>query len=90
MRNCSDGYPSCRHAEATGKWCGDECRAELQKELDALLLKREKIRGKQMERFHNGSATRARTTTGNADADRVNDRIVKIRERMRSNDKLRG
>ena len=39
-----------------------------------------------MERFHNGSATRARTTTANADADRVNERIVSIRERMRSND----
>lgn len=85
MRNCNDRYPSCRHAEATGKWCGDECRTELQKELDALLLKREQIREKQMARFHNGSATRARTTTGNADADRVNDRIVEIRERMRSN-----
>jgi len=81
MRNCTDGYPSCRHAEATGKWCDDECRADLQKELDALILKREQIREKQMARVHNGSVTRARTT-GNADADRINDRIVEIRERM--------
>ena len=57
----------------------------LQMELDALLLKRDQIREKQMSRFHNGSATRARTTTGNADASRVNDRIVEIRERLRSN-----
>jgi hypothetical protein len=90
MRSCSDGYPSCRHAEATGKWCGNECHADIQKELDALLVKREKIREKQMARFHNGSATRARTTTGNADADRVNDRIISIRERLRSNAKLSG
>lgn len=85
MRACNDKYPSCRHAEATGKWCGDECQAELQKELDALLLKRDQIREKQMERYHNGSATRARTTTGNADVGRVNDRIVWVRDLMRSN-----
>lgn len=85
MKSCNDGYPSCRYAEQTGKWCGDECRAEMQKELDSLILQRDKIREKQMARFHNGSATRARTTTSNADADRVNERIVEIRERMRSN-----
>lgn len=58
---------------------------QLQKELDALLLKRSQIREKQMARFHNGSATRSRTTTGNANADRVNNRIVEIREAMRAN-----
>lgn len=24
-RTCDDGYPSCRMAEATGKWCFDVC-----------------------------------------------------------------
>ena len=85
MKTCDDGYPGCRYAEASGKWCKSECEAELRKELDMLLIKRDNIRQKQMDRFHNGSATRARTTTGNADADRVNDRIIEIRERMRSN-----
>lgn len=55
----------------------------LQKELDALLAKRERIREKQMARFHNGSATRARTTTGNADADRVNEQIISLREQIK-------
>ena len=27
MRACPDGYPSCRQAEATGKWCAGECAA---------------------------------------------------------------
>ena len=27
MRECDDGYPSCRMAEAGGDWCKDECLA---------------------------------------------------------------
>lgn len=57
--------------------------AGMKKELGKLLLKRDKIREKQMARYKNHSATRARTTTGNADADRVNDSIMEMRERMR-------
>jgi hypothetical protein len=26
-RSCDDGYPSCRVAEATGRWCQDACAA---------------------------------------------------------------
>lgn len=40
MRACSDGYPSCRMAEAGKGWCTGECvgvntqvRADLQREL---------------------------------------------------------
>lgn len=46
MRVCNDGYPTCRNAEATGKWCKGECLNELQKKLDTLLLTREQIREK--------------------------------------------
>lgn len=56
----------------------------LQKELDGLLVKRDKIRAKQMESFHNSSATRAKTTTGNANADRVNDSIIDVRARIKA------
>jgi hypothetical protein len=27
MRSCDDGYPGCRQAEATGKWCTGKCKA---------------------------------------------------------------
>ena len=55
-----------------------------QKELDELLSKREAIRTKQMNRLHDGGATRARTTTSNADADKVNERIVWLREQIKN------
>ena len=61
-----------------------ETLASLQKELDALLIKKDKIMMRIMDSYHNHSATRARTTTGNANASRVNDSIVEIRSRMRS------
>ncbi|MHB1176101.1 MAG: hypothetical protein ACYCZJ_13360 [Sulfuriferula sp.] len=54
----------------------------LQKELAEMLDKRDRIRAKQIERMTVGSATRARTTTSNADASRVNDRIVWLREEI--------
>ena len=28
LRQCPDGYPSCRKAEATGEWCVGQCEAE--------------------------------------------------------------
>mgnify|MGYP003529255342 FL=1 len=84
MRSCDDGYPGCRHAEATGKWCAGSCRTELQKELAALLEKREQVRAKQMERIHSGGMTRARTTTSNAEADRLNERIVWLRDQLKT------
>ena len=34
MRSCDDGYPSCRHAEATREWCKGDCKA--QKEIHSL------------------------------------------------------
>lgn len=27
VKSCPDGYPSCRQAETTGKWCAGECAA---------------------------------------------------------------
>lgn len=27
VTQCADGYPSCRVAEATGKWCESQCQA---------------------------------------------------------------
>lgn len=56
----------------------------MQEELDALLKKREKIHARIMERFRNHNATRARTTTGNAEVGRLNERIVWLREQLKS------
>ena len=83
MRSCDDGYIGCRHAEATGEWCKGDCRSSIQQELDALIAKREQVRAKQMQRIHNGGMTRARTTTSNAAADRLNERIVWLREQLK-------
>jgi hypothetical protein len=55
-----------------------------QKELDKLLAKRDQVRQKQMARWHNHTASRARTTTSNADADRLNERIVWLREQLKA------
>ena len=53
-------------------------------ELETLLAKREAIRSKQLERYSVGSATRARTTTSNANADRLNDRIIWLRSEIKN------
>ena len=55
---------------------------ELQRELETMLEKRSQIRSKQMERYRNGSATRAMTTTSNAAADRIIDRIIWLRDQL--------
>lgn len=52
-------------------------------ELDRELAKRALIRERQMARYSEGSATRRRTTTANADADRCNDRIEWLRSEIR-------
>lgn len=54
-----------------------------EKELADLLEKRDRIRAKQLQRYDDRSATRAKTTTSNADADRLNERIVWLREEIR-------
>lgn len=84
MKSCDDGYPSCRHAETAGKWCKGECKASLQSELTKLIEKREQVRSAQMKRVHNGEMTRARTTTSNAEVDGLNERIVFLREQIKS------
>lgn len=56
---------------------------ELAKELEVLLGKRAAIRAKQVESYAAGAATRAKTTTWNAEADRLNERIVWIREQLK-------
>ena len=55
----------------------------LQQELDSELAKRDAIRQKQLARYSAGSASRARTTTSNAAADRVNDRIHWLRDEIK-------
>ena len=79
MRSCDDGYPSCRNAEANGTWCGKDCLSSVQKEIDELLEKRSLIREKMMDRFLSGSATRASTTTSNAEVDRINERLAYLK-----------
>jgi hypothetical protein len=53
------------------------------RELAVLLERRDKIRLAQLRRYQDGSATRARTTTSNANASRLNDRIVWLREEIK-------
>ena len=35
MKSCDDGYPTCRKAEATGKWCKAECESAAKRPLAA-------------------------------------------------------
>ena len=53
------------------------------KELETELVKRDKIRAKQTAMYANGTHTRAKTTTMNAQADQVNERIVWLREEIK-------
>jgi hypothetical protein len=55
----------------------------LEKELEKELSKRDRIRERQMARYAAGSATRRRTTTSNAEADRCNDRIEWLRSEIK-------
>lgn len=84
-RACDDGYPSCREAEASGAWCKDGCNALLRREIEDLKMKRAGIRDAQMRRYDNGSASRRRTTTSNAEADRINERIEWLKDEIRRN-----
>ena len=61
-----------------------ESLATLQKELDKLLAKRDQMNMKMMDRYHDRSATRARTTTSNANIGHVNDSIIEIRRRIKN------
>jgi 23S rRNA A2030 N6-methylase RlmJ len=55
-----------------------------QAELDRLLAKRRKINAQQMESYRNGSASRARTTTRNAETSKLNERIIWLREQLQA------
>ncbi len=55
----------------------------LQSELAKLLDKRDRIRSRQIKGYDVGTASRARTTSSNAEADRCNERIVWIREEIK-------
>ena len=55
----------------------------LRAELDAELQKRDRIRQQQLARYADRSATRARTTTSNANADWCNERIACLRTQIR-------
>ena len=56
----------------------------LEAELEKELAKRDRIRERQLARYSEGAATRRRTTTSNADADRCNDRIEWLRLEIRN------
>ena len=53
--------------------------AKLQNELTKALAKRDAIHAAMLNRYKDGSATRARTTTGNARVDWVNEEIMELR-----------
>lgn len=58
--------------------------SELQRELDQLIAKRDRIRERQMQTFHNGTHTRARTTTSNAQVDQLQERIQWLRDEIKA------
>ena len=82
MRSCDDGYPSCRHAEAKGEWCNDICLAAARKELAQLEKKLETAWAKQISGYDNGTATRRRTTTFNANAAWMSERISWLKKQI--------
>ena len=81
--NCYKGYPSCMNAELSGVSCDGECVVTLEKELEALISKRSAMQEKHMAKYRDGSATRARTTTHNANVSMVNDQIIDLRARLK-------
>lgn len=56
----------------------------IEKELEQMLAKRDRIRAKQLGDRSAGRATRARTTTSNARADECNDRIEYLRRILKA------
>jgi uncharacterized small protein (DUF1192 family) len=56
---------------------------KLEKELQAELAKRERMQLNHMKKIHAGTHTRASTTTHNANASRVNERIVWLRQELK-------
>lgn len=62
----------------------DAPSAKLQKRLDELLGKREKWQRQHMEKYRNGSATRAQTTTHNARIADLNEQIQELRKEIKA------
>lgn len=60
-----------------------DSQAALQKELDALLARRDRLREKQFNSYVNSTHTRAQTTTSNAEVDRLQDRIEWLRHEIK-------
>jgi chromosome segregation ATPase len=56
---------------------------KLQNKLEKLLQKRDKMNMEHMERYRNGSATRARTTTYNARSADLNEQIQEVRDEIK-------
>lgn len=83
VKSCDDGYPSCRHAEAAGKFCKEGCAAAIEEELRAELERREDMNGKYINRTSTEGRTRARTTTHNANIQWITERIIHLRTQLK-------
>lgn len=55
----------------------------MEKELEKLLAKRDAMNLRHLARYSDGTATRARTTTHNADVGRLNERIDWLRSEIK-------
>lgn len=55
----------------------------LQTELNNALARREKMQMAHMNKYRNGSATRAQTTTFNANVTRLNETIIELRAQIK-------
>ena len=55
-----------------------------QKELDQMLAKRDALHEQHMKRYANGTASRARTTTTNAQVTNMYDRIEWLRQEIKA------
>jgi ribosome modulation factor len=56
---------------------------KLQNKLEKLLQKRDKMNMAHMQRYKDGSATRARTTTYNARSADLNEQIQEVRDELK-------
>lgn len=52
-------------------------------ELEQMIAKREKMHADHMNKYRNGSATRAKTTTHNANVSQINERIQWLRAEIK-------
>ena len=78
---CYKGYPSCMQVESGGSSCKKECAAKINVEINKLRIKQQKMNERHMQRYRDGTASRALTTTHNARSTWINQEIESLKNR---------